>query len=203
MKAFRRIFRRNQELVKSVRPSDLPESFRVDLRQRGEAKAFARRMQGLAGVESAETATRHSERDLLATIRRCQEGDEDLEVFMDIHATQDQIDGAVAAVSSEPGLSVVKVLSKDDAFAEFQRIFASKPKLRNAVTPVDLPVSIRVHASGPVAPAVIDRLEAVAGVETVGHPAEVCAPIRNLLARGLTPEQLAKLMLSQLAGMAT
>jgi cell division protein FtsX len=122
-------------------------------------------------------------------------------VFMNVQATQAQIEAATAEVAAEPGLTVTRVLSKDDAYAEFQRIFASKPKLRNAVRPADLPVSIRVRVSGTVPDDVLDRLQALPGVSDVATPGGFCDPIRDLLDRGFTPKQLARLVLARVAGL--
>ena len=199
---FRRIFRKNPDLVQSIKPSDLPESFRVDVRHAGDAKAFARGMRDLPGVDSAEPREKAPTRaELLRTIRQCQGGDADVEVFMRLTATQAEIDGATAAIATAPELTVTRVLSKDDAYAEFLRIFASNRKLVNSVTAADLPVSIRVQASGPVSDEVLARVRALPGVDTVVTPGLVCDPIRKLLDRGVTPEELARLMVRYSAGL--
>ena len=202
MTEFARIFKSNRELVASITPADLPESFSVDLERARDAAGFARSMRKLPGVGSAKKKAKPpSEADLLATIRECQVRDGDIEVFMVVDATQAEIDGAVAAVAAEPGLTVTRVLSKDDALAEFRRIFASNPKLVNSITAADLPASVRVQAPGRVSPDTLARLRALPGVGDVTTPGEVCRPIRALLSRGFTPEALARLMVRYSGGL--
>jgi cell division protein FtsX len=201
MAEFRRIFRRNQKLVHSIRPSELPESFRVDLRSRRDADAFVRRMERVDGVdEVTNAADRPTEANLLDVIHGCQGNAADVEVFMTRDATQDQVAAAVAPTQAEPGFSVLAVLSKEDALAEFRRIFSSKPELRDSMTASDLPQSIRARAPDPVPQDVLDRLGQLPGVDSVATPREVCRPIRAMLDRGITPEQLARLMFGRLAG---
>jgi cell division protein FtsX len=199
---FRRIFKRNQKLVKSITPSDLPVSFRVDLRKRENSGEFARRMRKLEAVGSVEV--RHdppTEDQLLSTIRECErKRDVDLEVFMRVRATQQQVDAVVAAVAAHPGLSVTRVLSKVDAFAEFEQIFAAQPDIVDSIKPDDLPMSIRVHATGVDPHDVVDELERLDGVDTVVSPSEVCDEILKLLDQGITPELLAKFMAERANG---
>jgi cell division protein FtsX len=199
---FARIFRKNPDLVASITPADLPESFPVQLERARDATAFAHRMRSLPGVESAELkAEAPTEADMLATIRQCQERDVSLEVFMTVDATQGEIDAAVGAVAAEPGLTVTRLLSKDDAYAEFRRVFASKPKLVNSVIASDLPVSVRVHAASGVSADALTRLRSLPGVDSVATPLQVCDPIQKLLDGGLTPEALARLMVQYSGGL--
>jgi cell division protein FtsX len=156
----------------------------------------------MPGVESAEPrAQAPSEAELLVTIRGCQGDVVDLEIFMNVTASQAEIDGATRAVAAEPGLTVARVLGKDDAYAEFRRVFASNPDLLNSIRPTDLPASIRVLAPGGVTAEVLNRLRTLPGVETVVTTDALCAPIRALLARGITPEALARLMAEYAGGL--
>jgi cell division protein FtsX len=191
---FQRLFRRHQDLVASVHVSDLPESFRVELRHERDAKGFARAMRPRTGVESAVlTGEIPSEAELVNTIKHCQaRGDIDVEVFMRLDATTDDVDAVVAAVMTQPNLHVTQILSQDDAYAEFRKIFARNAELLNSIGPTDLPRSVRIHADSEVSDAEIDALSAVPGVESVESPREVCLVIREQLALGFTPEELAR-----------
>ena len=202
---FARIFKRNPDLVAAVEPSDLPESFRVDLVHARDAEVFTRRMRRLVGVESAaSTADLPTEAEVLTTIRRCQVNDADLEIFMTVGATQAEFEAAAAAVGAIPGLSVKRVLSSEDAYEEFRRIFRSHQDLVDSIRPADLPRSIRVHADpGILTAELMARLQTLPGVEEVGTPQAVCDSIRELLAGGLTPELLAHLMVASGGGLPT
>ena len=201
---FKRIFRKNQELVHSIRPSDLPESFRVDLRSEADAERFATSARHMRGVESAEPHWTPTEAEMLSMVRDCNHrGDLTFEVFMRVSATQAQLDATRQLIEAQPGVQIVRVLSKDDAYAEFTEIFASQPDLLRKVGPQDLPMSIRVHADGGYpSQDLIDRVEAAAGVESVETPSDMCIEIGKLVAQGLTPEQVAKFMFEQVNGTA-
>src|SRR5512143_921999 len=67
-----------------------------------------------------------------------------LEIFMKVDATQQQIDDVGAALKKDPNVKSYRHLTKADAYAEFKRIFRSKPDLVNSITAKDLPESFRV-----------------------------------------------------------
>jgi cell division protein FtsX len=194
---FQRIFARNRKLVKSVQADDLPQSFRVDLVHDDHASGFARGVRHFPGVDTVTTPRQDAPKQavaLLAMIRGCQTNEVDLEIFMEVNATQAEIDAATQAVTAESGLTVLRVLSKDDAYAEFQSTFASNPALVESISAADLPVSIRVRTARRVPDETIARLGSVPGVESVETPHVVCDSIRSLLQQGLTPKEVARLM---------
>jgi len=67
-----------------------------------------------------------------------------LEIFMNVDASQQQIDAVHTALDKDPNVKHAQYLDKDAAYKEFQRIFRSKPDLLNSITAADLPVSFRV-----------------------------------------------------------
>ena len=67
-----------------------------------------------------------------------------LEVFMNVDATDRQIDSVRSSLDDDPNVARYRYLDKDAAYREFQRIFSSKPDLLNSITAADLPVSFRV-----------------------------------------------------------
>jgi hypothetical protein len=95
------------------------------------------------------------------------------------------------------------VLSQGDAYSEFVEIFASQPEQAASVTPEDLPTSIRVRADSLPSPSLLDRLEALPGVDSVGTNGGMCEDIFRLLAKGLTDRQVARTYIEQRWGSAT
>src|SRR5207244_13307761 len=71
-----------------------------------------------------------------------------LEIYMKVDATKEQIDAVRSSLDVEKkpaGLvKSYRYLNKDDAYAEFKRIFRRQPDLVNSVTAADLPSSFRV-----------------------------------------------------------
>ena len=69
---------------------------------------------------------------------------------MTMMATEAELAAVRAAIEASPLVRTFVYLSHDDAYREFQRIFADKPKLVASTTPDQLPVSFRItllHAS--------------------------------------------------------
>ena len=197
---FERIFRNDPDIVRSVTAADLPESFRVDLVPGAKAKPLLPEFAALAGVDSVPPRTTLTVAEALSHIRECQARATDLEVFLRVDATDAQLAAAVAVVKGEPGLTITRVLSKADAYVEFRREFANNKKLVDSVTAADLPVSIRIAASGPVSDETMQRLWAIDGVDNVSNPRAACQSVDELLARGLTPRQLARLIVTYALG---
>jgi cell division transport system permease protein len=71
-----------------------------------------------------------------------------LEIFMNVKATQQQVDGVEANLREDmkPGgiVDSYRHLDKADAYAEFKRIFRTDPDLVSTITADDLPESFRV-----------------------------------------------------------
>ena len=67
-----------------------------------------------------------------------------LEVFMKVDATKQQIADVESTLKKDPNVKSYRHLTQDDAYAEFKRIFRSKPDLVNSITAKDLPESFRV-----------------------------------------------------------
>ena len=85
-------------------------------------------------------------------------GDIEFIVFMNPDASPEQIDGVQRALEESPQVDSFVFFDKDDAFREYQELFAEdQPEFVDLVTPDALPTSFRVK---PVAPdsAVVDAL---------------------------------------------
>jgi cell division transport system permease protein len=85
-------------------------------------------------------------------------GDIEFIVFMNPDASPEQIDGVQRALEESPQVDSFIFFDKDDAFREYQELFAEdQPEFVDLVTPDALPTSFRVK---PVSPdsAVVDAL---------------------------------------------
>ncbi len=147
---FKRIFRKKPKLVRSIRPSDLPESFRLELTSKSAAEDFAGTARRLPGVESAEVTIPPNKAEALTLVRDCQlRAGSTFEVFMQVDATQSELDATVRAhrVAAVASRSTASAHPAGRVTQQFQQIFASQPDvLEKATGPQDLPMSIRVHA---------------------------------------------------------
>jgi cell division transport system permease protein len=101
-----------------------------------------------------------------------------LEIFMQVEATEQQIDDVRAALDDDPNVQRYRELDKEAAYEEFKRIFRRNPDLVNSITAADLPASFRVAPKAGDIP--IDDLTAdlqaqyktQQGVESVETPGE-------------------------------
>ena len=99
-----------------------------------------------------------------------------LEIFMNVDATEQQIDGVRQSLDDDRNVRRARFLDKEAAYDEFQRIFRRNPELVNSITAADLPASFRV---APVAGEVEldqrteqlqDQYSTVQGVDEVTTP---------------------------------
>ncbi|MCU1456325.1 MAG: cell division protein [Actinomycetia bacterium] len=94
-----------------------------------------------------------------------------LEAFMNVDATQTQIDGVNAALKSYTNVKSYKYLNKQDALVEFKILFANQPALVNNVSPADLPTSFRVApAKAEFTNQIANELTRLPGVNKVNTP---------------------------------
>lgn len=100
-------------------------------------------------------------------------GDVKLEAFMNVRATDQQIDDVQAALESDPDVKSFRFLDKDAAFEEFKRIFQDQPDLIENINPQSLPTSFRiVPDQAELVPAIQRRFEVLSGVDEVVTPEE-------------------------------
>lgn len=191
---FKRIFRNKPKLVRSTLPRDLPQSFRLDMRSKRAADSFAEEVRQTPGVDSAEPTYPKSGRQMLVAVRMCQQRGATFQLFMDVSAGPEQLEAARALVAAEPGLTVVRVLSHDDAYTEFTQAFASEPDIVRGTEPEDLPTSVRFEATSSPSDDFIGRVEAAPGVDSLVSPPDMCKDVLRLLAKGSTEEQVSKVL---------
>ena len=95
------------------------------------------------------------------------------EAFMNVDATDQQIEDVRTALGSDPQIKSFKFFSKQAALKEFKRIFRNDPDLVKNVTAASLPTSFRiVPIRAELTEIVQRRYEVLPGVDTVETPAE-------------------------------
>src|SRR5712692_7339482 len=96
-----------------------------------------------------------------------------LEIFMNVKATQPQVDGVRTNLKSDPNVRSFRHLNKDDAYAEFKRIFRRNPDLVSSITAADLPESFRVAPKkAELTDTGKNEFETQQGVESVSTPGD-------------------------------
>jgi cell division transport system permease protein len=93
------------------------------------------------------------------------------EAFMNVRATQQQIDDVAAALEADPDVKSFRYLDKEAAYEEFQRIFRDDPDLVENINAESLPASFRiVPKRAEDTPAIQRRFEVMSGVDSVVTP---------------------------------
>ncbi|MEI8336613.1 MAG: permease-like cell division protein FtsX [Actinomycetes bacterium] len=92
----------------------------------------------------------------------------ELEVFMNVDATDAQIAAVQRQLVNDPEVRDFKYLTKDDALTEFRRLFKDQPDLVNSVDAAALPSSFRVApVKAELTKTVADRFQSQPGVDEV------------------------------------
>lgn len=92
----------------------------------------------------------------------------ELEIFMNVNATQGQIDSLGRALAKDRDVRSTRYLTKEDAYREFTRLFRDQPDLVQTTDPAALPSSFRVApAKAELTTTVADRYQSQPGVDEV------------------------------------
>ena len=92
----------------------------------------------------------------------------ELEVFMNVDATDAQIAAVQRQLVNDPEVRDFRYLTKDDALTEFRRLFKDQPDLVNSVDAAALPSSFRVAPiKAELTKTVADRFQSQPGVDEV------------------------------------
>ena len=92
----------------------------------------------------------------------------ELEVFMNVDATDAQIAAVQRQLVNDPEVRDFRYLTKDDALTEFRRLFKDQPDLVNSVDAAALPSSFRVAPiKAELTKTVADRYQSQPGVDEV------------------------------------
>lgn len=102
-----------------------------------------------------------------------------LEVFMNVEATDGQIADVRSSLNTDPDVKSFRFFDKQDALAEFKRIFRKDPDLVKNITADALPTSYRiVPETAEKTSNIQNRFEVLPGVDDVATPEEA---LRGLL----------------------
>jgi cell division transport system permease protein len=131
------------------------------------------------------------------------EGKVELNVFLRDEITPEQQDELKAAVSGMPEVSKLYYESKEQAFAEYKRMFKDSPAIIANVDPNALPASFRIKLKDPnTAEAVAGRLNGRPGVDEVQFGGEAMkrllkftSVVRTLLVIGIVLTLAAAILL--------
>jgi cell division transport system permease protein len=92
----------------------------------------------------------------------------ELEIFMNVKATQGQIEAMNRALKADKDVRSFRYLTKQDAYNEFKNLFRDQPDLVRTTTPDALPPSFRVAPSrAELTQTVAERYQASPGVDEV------------------------------------
>jgi len=92
----------------------------------------------------------------------------ELEIFMNVDATDGQVQAVQRQLSNDPDVRSYRYLTKEDALKEFRRLFRDQPDLVNSVDAASLPSSFRVApVRAELTQVVADRFESQPGVDEV------------------------------------
>jgi hypothetical protein len=92
----------------------------------------------------------------------------DLEIFMKVDASTEEVVHVRNDLFSDPQVAATRFLNHNEAFTEFQRIFAEQPDIVAKTSPTDLPESFRVVAKDSAdGDAISTRYSDLPGVDTV------------------------------------
>jgi cell division protein FtsX len=177
LREFRRIFRKDRDLVAAISADDLPVSFKLDLSHRSDRQRAVDVFGRLPGVDKVAAVKTDAEvRRIIANgITACLAPTRTFEVFMNVNATSAQVGAMGAAIEARADVVSFRYLDKAAAYEEFKRIFRKDPDLIKKISASDLPESFRVEAPRDQEAAIRAALGQLPGVEKVASPtAEVC-----------------------------
>ncbi|MFF5215756.1 permease-like cell division protein FtsX [Micromonospora sp. NPDC000442] len=109
----------------------------------------------------------------------------EVSIFLDAEVTDEQRSALATQLESDPLVSQVTYVNKDEAFQRFQEMFRDSPDLLSAVKADQLPESYRLKLVNPEEYKTIsDQYTAVEGVDQVVDQSQVLDKIFNLFTAG-------------------
>ncbi|MCZ7420762.1 MULTISPECIES: permease-like cell division protein FtsX [unclassified Micromonospora] len=109
----------------------------------------------------------------------------EVSIFLDAEVTDEQRSAIATQLESDPLVSQVTYVNKDEAFQRFQEMFRDSPDLLSAVKADQLPESYRLKLVNPEEYKTIsDQYTAVEGVDQVVDQSQVLDKIFNLFTAG-------------------
>lgn len=175
---FQQVFHGMPDMLGKVTAGDLPESFRLQLTRRKQAPAVVRRFRGRGGVGQVNGPPKSpSAEELRRLIAECRARDFDIEVFMRVDATQEQVDALQAEILEEGDVTLVRHLDHQDALKKFRAVVGGNAMLRDSLTAADLPESFELRVPPQRQAEVQTYLGRAAGVDTVIGPTPICQAV--------------------------
>jgi len=105
----------------------------------------------------------------------------ELEIFMQVKASQSQIDAVESQLKSSPSVKSYRFFDHDAAYREFKKLFADQPVLVENETPAGLPTSFRVVPIKPQLTTTIgNEFQNVPGVKQINTPAKQVKTLLNV-----------------------
>jgi cell division protein FtsX len=179
LREFRRDFRHSPSLMGTVSEHDLTTSYRLELVQESALSRIERAFRGLLGVFQVSGPTKSlSVAAFRQTTISCNAINFDTVVFMQVSATQDQIDGMRDAIGREPNVTIVSFFNHDAAHREFGKQFAGNPDLISSISAADLSESFQLRVPKAQRALVQQDLRALPAVDEVAGPSELCRAVQ-------------------------
>jgi cell division protein FtsX len=163
--------------VEHLTVKDFPKIFYVELHSSASEAQPVRKFKKLDGV--AAVTRQATKAETIRTIAQCARLTYNLlEIFMSITATPTDVDAVRHAIEADPDATLVEFLDHDAAYRAF-RDEISDQKLRQSITPADLPESFQIVVPAESLTAARTRYEAMAGVEATNMPCEAVRSARG------------------------
>jgi cell division protein FtsX len=154
-------------VLRDADPSEIPASFHVKLVEPGRAAGFKADFENRAGVDEVVETTPQQRLDP-DRVLRCSGSAPDVEVFMNLDASPEQIAAVQTELMNDPAVSQLRSVSQQEAFSQFRCLFADRPDLLEATSAEVLPASFRLELKPGADPATLnDRYSTVGGVDEV------------------------------------
>lgn len=172
---FQRTFADQPRLRRAALRAEIPVSFRVVFAESSDFKRWMARIKKMAGVQAVDDTREFGSADVIGSVEACVAMDSTNELFMKIDASQAQIDAVRQVLAQEPGISRVRFVTKDQAYADLLEIFARNQELVDSISADDLPTSFRFTIDPKAAtPVDTDALQALPGVDAVTDRTRLC-----------------------------
>jgi cell division protein FtsX len=152
-------FRDEPEKAESIDPATVRPSFRMALRHKDQSFRLVNDMKDLPGVN--EVVSRAAEE----LERRCRPPG-DIEVYMKVDATPDEVTAVGTALQADPSVATVRSISKKRALKIFRCLYAEQPDLGRSIDESALPATFTVTLRrGEDLQALKQRAELLPGVD--------------------------------------
>jgi cell division protein FtsX len=172
---FERIFADDPDLVERVDTESLPQSVRIRMRSGQSVDALRERFAGAPGVDEVVEfkpfGGLFADRDVTIPPHGLDGLAVDVEIFLDLEATDDEARAVESALAKDAAVASVDEVTKPEAFEEFREVFAGQPSLVENVDPDGFPASFRVTLVDSADAAAFEaRYRQLPGVDEVVSP---------------------------------